>query len=332
MLTQTWSPMNRRVNRMGLGCMSFAGAYGPADKGESLATMAEALDLGVTFWDTANIYGEGASESLIGDFLAQDKSRRAKIVLGTKFAIKVTPGGGRAVDNSEPHLIESIEGSLKRLGVEHVDLYTLHRVDRAIPIEDTVGAMAKLVKAGKVGDIGLSEIAPDTLRRAAAVHPIAAVQSEYSLWSRTPELGLLQACRELGARFVAFSSVGRGAFGGRLRDVSQIPAGDFRLGMPRFEPANWARNLARIDAFVALAKDWGVAPATLANAWALAKDGNILAIPGTRSIAHLRENAAAGAFALDATRVAEVEAVFPAGSAAGDRYGVQQWGWAERFA
>ena len=332
MTIRQWGKPGKPANRAGLGCMSFGGAYGPATKRESFATMAEAIELGVDFWDTADIYGEGVSETLIGEFLAQDKTRRDKIVLATKFGNRVTPGGGRMVDNSAPYLAQCIEASLKRLRVDHVDLYYVHRLDKNIPIERTVEAMAPLVKAGKIGAIGLSEVAPDTLRRAHAVHPIAAVQSEYSLWTRTPEVGMLQTCREVGASFVAFSTVGRGAFGGALRDVTAMAEADFRRGMPRFQGDNWARNLARIDRFAALAHGWGVKPATLANAWALAKDDNILIIPGTRTPQHLRENAKAGALKLTPDQIAAIEAILPSGFAAGDRYGEKQWGSAERYA
>ena len=332
MTIRQWGKPGKPANRAGLGCMSFGGAYGPTTKRDSFDAMAAALELGVDFWDTADIYGEGVSESLIGEFLAEDKTRRDKIVLATKFGNRVTPGGGRLVDNSVAYLNECIDASLKRLGVDHVELYYVHRLDKNIPIERTVDAMAPLIKAGKIGAIGLSEMAPDTLRRAHAVHPIAAMQSEYSLWTRTPEVGMLRTCRELGASFVAFSTVGRGAFGGDVRDAEAFAENDFRRGMPRFQGGNWTRNRARIEKFAALAQSWGVKPATLANAWALAKDDNILIIPGTRTAAHLRENAAAGALKLTPDQIAAIETVLPAGFAAGDRYGEKQWGSAERYA
>ena len=331
-MIRQWGKPGKPANRAGLGCMSFGGAYGPTTKRESFEAMAAALDLGVNFWDTADIYGEGISESLIGEFLAEDKTRRDKIVLATKFGNRVTPGGGRSVDNSAAYLNECIDASLTRLRVDHVDLYYVHRLDKNIPIERTVEAMAPLIKAGKIGAIGLSEMAPDTLRRAHSVHEIAAMQSEYSLWTRTPEVGMLQTCRELGASFVAFSTVGRGAFGGQVRDTEGLAENDFRRGMPRFQSANWTRNRKRIETFAALALGWGVKPATLANAWALAKDDNILIIPGTRTAAHLRENAAAGTMKLSPEQIAAIEAALPAGFAAGDRYGEKQWGSAERYA
>ena len=227
---------------------------------------------------------------------------------------------------------ECLDASLQRLGVDRVDLYYVHRLDARIPIETTIEALAREVDKGRIAAIGLSEIAPDTLRRAHSVHPIAAVQSEYSLWTRTPELGMIQTCRELGTTFVAFSPVARGALSGLVRDVDALPEGDFRRGTPRFSGVNWTRNLARIDRFVALAADWNRSPAALAIAWVLAKGDHILAIPGTRYRRHLDENAAAAEITLTREEVAEIERVLPVGFAAGDRYTEQQWGAAERYA
>ena len=200
------------VSAVGFGAMSFGGFYGPTNEADSMRTLAGALDLGVDFWDTANVYGDGLCEQVIGKFLAEDKSRRARVTLATKFAIRRRDDGARFFDNSAAHIREALDGSRKRLGVDHIDLYYVHRVDKSIPIEDTVGELARLVKAGAIGAIGLSEVAPDTLRRAHEVHPIAAVQSEYSLWTRNPELGLIQACAELGALLVAFSPLGARLF------------------------------------------------------------------------------------------------------------------------
>ena len=327
-----WTPTGARVNPVGFGCMSIAGFYGPTNEAEALAVMARALELGVNFWDTANVYGGGLSETLIGKFLAEDRRRREQIVLATKFAIRRAPDGQRVIDNSEAHLLASLEGSLKRIGVDHIDLYYVHRLDKTIPIEVTVEVLARQVQAGKIGAIGLSEISPDTLRRASAVHPIAAVQSEYSLWTRSPELGMIQACREVDASFVAFSPVARGAFSGKLRDIDALPADDFRKGTPRFSGVNWTRNLARIDAFVALASDWGWNPAALAIAWVIAQGEHIFTIPGTRYISHIEENALAAKTPLTAVQVAAIERVLPVGFAAGDRYTEQQWGAIERYA
>jgi aryl-alcohol dehydrogenase-like predicted oxidoreductase len=242
------------VSAVGFGCMSFGGFYGPTNEAESMQTLARALELGVDFWDTANVYGDGLCEQIIGKFLAEDKSRRARVTLATKFAIRRRDDGARFFDNSAAHIRHALDDSRKRLGVDHIDLYYVHRIDKSIPIEDTVGELARLVEAGAIGAIGLSEIAPDTLRRAHDVHPIAAVQSEYSLWTRNPELGLLQACAELGAILIAFSPLGRGYLSGLLQDVGSFGEKDFRQANPRFQGVNWRRNRDRLDAFLALAK------------------------------------------------------------------------------
>jgi aryl-alcohol dehydrogenase-like predicted oxidoreductase len=313
------------VSAVGFGCMSFGGFYGPTSESETMRALARALELGVDFWDTANVYGEGVSEKLIGKFLAEDRSRRSRVTLATKFAIRREPDGRRVFDNSPEHIRASLEGSLRRLGVDAVDLYYVHRVDRRIPIEDTVGELARRVEAGTIRAIGLSEVAPDTVRRASAVHPIAAVQSEYSLWTRNPELGLLQTCAEAGAIMVAFSPVGRGYFGGLLQEVETFGEGDFRHANPRFQGLNWRRNRDRLPPYLALARSWGVKPATLAVAWTLAKAPHVVTIPGTRNADHLEECAAAADFSLDAGRLAELERLLPVGFAAGERYSDQQW-------
>ena len=243
-----------------------AGFYGPTSEADTMRALARSLELGADFWDTANVYGDGVCESLIGKFLAEDPSRRSKVTLATKFAIRRREDSVRFFDNSAAHMREALHGSLKRLGVDHIDLYYVHRVDKSIPIEDTVGELARLVKAGRIGAIGLSEAAPDTLRRAHAVHPIAAVQSEYSLWTRNPELGLIQACAEAGAILVAFSPLGRGYFSGLLQDVETFGDKDFRHSNPRFQGLNWQRNRERLNAYLKLAASWGVKPATLAIA------------------------------------------------------------------
>jgi aryl-alcohol dehydrogenase-like predicted oxidoreductase len=313
------------VSAVGFGCMSFGGFYGPTTEGETMRALAGALDVGVDFWDTANVYGEGVSETMIGKFLAEDGSRRARITLATKFGIHREPDGKRVFDNSPGHIRDSLEGSLRRLGAERIDLYYVHRIDRRIPIEDTVGELARHVDAGTIGAIGLSEIAPDTLRRAAAVHPIAAVQSEYSLWTRNPELGLIQACAEAGAILVAFSPLGRAFLTGRLQEVDEFAEGDFRRINPRFQDLNWRRNRDRLGPYLELARSWGVKPATLAIAWTLARGPHVVPIPGTRSAGHLGECAAAADLALDAAQVTEIERVLPVGFAAGERYSDAQW-------
>jgi aryl-alcohol dehydrogenase-like predicted oxidoreductase len=305
--------------------MSFGGFYGATNEGESLRTLAGALDLGVDFWDTANVYGDGLCEQVIGKFLAEDKSRRRRVTLATKFAIRRRDDGARFFDNSAAHIREALDGSRKRLGVDYVDLYYVHRVDKSIPIEETVGELARLVKAGEIGAIGLSEIAPDTLRRAHAVHPIAAVQSEYSLWTRNPELGLVQACAELRALLVAFSPLGRGYLSGLLQTVETFAEKDFRHANPRFQGLNWRSNRERLQAFLALANSWGVKPATLAIAWTLAKASHVVPIPGTRATDHLEECAAAAKIDLTGAQLAEIEQALPLGYAAGERYSEQQW-------
>ncbi len=319
------------VHPVGLGCMSLSGFYGPSSEAEAMRLLAAALDLGVDFFDTANVYGNGISEQRIGKLLAEDRCRRAKITLATKFAISRTPEGGRFVDNSEAHMREALDASLSRLGVDCIDLYYVHRLDPRFPIEDTVGALARQVEAGKIRAIGLSEMAPDTLRRACAVHPIAAMQSEYSLWTRGPEVGLLQACAELGVSLVAFSPVARGAFSGKLRDIGALADGDFRKTSPRFIGLNWTRNLARIDAYVELANSFGRDPCELALAWTLAQGGQVLAIPGTRYTENLAHNARAAEKPLTAEEAAALDRLLPCGWAAGDRYTDAQWKNIERY-
>ena len=305
--------------------MSFGGFYGPTNEADLMQALGRALELGVDFWDTANVYGDGLCEQVIGKFLAEDKSRRARVTLATKFAIRRRDDGARFFDNSAAHIREALDGSRKRLGVDHIDLYYVHRVDKSIPIEDTVGELARLVKAGAIGAIGLSEVAPDTLRRAHEVHPIAAVQSEYSLWTRGPELGLIQACAELGAILVAFSPLARGYLSGLLQDVESFGEKDFRHANPRFEGINWRRNRDRLNAFAALAQSWGLKPATLAIAWTLAKAEHVVPIPGTRAADHLEECAAAAKIDLTEAQLLEIERALPLGFAAGERYSESQW-------
>ena len=313
------------VSAVGFGAMSFGGFYGPTNEAESMRTLARALELGVDFWDTANVYGDGLCERVIGKFLAEDKSRRGRVTLATKFAIRRREDGSRFFDNSPAHIREALDSSRKRLGVDHIDLYYVHRVDKSIPIEDTVGELARLVKAGAIGAIGLSEVAPDTLRRAHDVHPIAAVQSEYSLWTRGPELGLLQACAESGAILVAFSPLARGYLSGLMQNVETFAERDFRHANPRFHGLNWRRNRDRLGPFLALAKSWGLKPATLAIAWTFAKTPHIVPIPGTRAAEHLEDCAAAAEIDLTDAQLAEIERALPVGFAAGERYSEQQW-------
>jgi aryl-alcohol dehydrogenase-like predicted oxidoreductase len=319
------------VSAVGFGCMSFGGFYGPTSETDSMRAMARSLELGVDFWDTANVYGDGHCESIMGKFLAEDPERRGRVTLATKFAIRRRDDGARFFDNSATHIREALEGSLKRLGVDRIDLYYVHRVDKSIPIEDTIGELARFVKKGTIGAIGLSEVAPDTLRRAHAIHPIAAVQSEYSLWTRNAELGLIQACSEAGALLVAFSPVGRGYLSGLLQDVETFAEGDFRRANPRFQGLNWGRNRDRLEPFLALADAWGVKPATLALAWTLAKAPNVVPIPGTRTAGHLEECAAAADLELTNDQLADIELALPAGYAAGERYSESQWVGIEKY-
>jgi aryl-alcohol dehydrogenase-like predicted oxidoreductase len=322
---------NTKVHPVGLGCMSLSGFYGPSSDDEAQRLLAAALDLGVNFLDTANAYGLGVSETRIGKFLAEDRSRRARVTLATKFGISRNAEGKRFIDNSESHMIDALDGSLKRLGVDHVDLYYVHRLDPRFPIEETVGALARQVEKGKIGAIGLSEMAPDTLRRACAVAPVAAMQSEYSLWTRGPELGMLQACRELGVAFVAFSPVARGALSGKVRDIEALEPSDFRRGSPRFSGLNWKRNLARIDAYLELAISFGRDPCELALAWVLAQDPHVLAIPGTRYPENLAADISAAEKPLTATEAEALARVLSVGWAAGDRYTDAQWNNIERY-
>ena len=305
-----------RVSALGLGCMGMSQAYGAADRGESERTLHRALDLGVTFFDTADAYGMGHNEELLGQTLG---SQRDRYVLATKFGIVRTAGGGRGVNGRPEYVRAACEASLRRLGTDTIDLYYLHRRDPATPIEDTVGAMAELVAAGKVRHLGLSEVSGATLRRACAVHPIAAVQSEYSLWTRDPEASVLPACRELGVGFVPFSPLGRAMLTGALAPAT-LADDDMRRGMPRFQGDNFARNRALVDAFAAIAAAQGCRPSQLALAWVLAQGADLAPIPGTKRIAYLEENLAAAQVVLSDAVRAQLDALFAADNVAGARY------------
>jgi Predicted oxidoreductases (related to aryl-alcohol dehydrogenases) len=307
-----------QVSALGLGCMGMSEFYGPADEAQSLATLERALDLGVTHFDTADMYGSGHNEILLGRFL---KDRRDKVVLATKFGIVREPGRSvRAIDTSPAYVRQACEASLRRLGVETIDLYYAHRRNPDIPVEDTVGAMADLVRQGKVRALGLSEVSAATLRRAHAVHPIAAVQSEYSLWTRDPEAEVLPACRELGVGFVAYSPLGRGMLTGAISRPEDLAEDDFRRLSPRFQAGNLAVNLRLVDKVRELAAARGATPGQVALAWLLAQGPDILPIPGTKRIAYLEDNAAAAALALPAEDMAFLAGALPPGAAAGDRY------------
>ena len=316
----------RKVGAVGLGCMSFGGFYGPTTEAESLECLAAAIDCGIDHLDTAERYGGGLSEEIVGKFLAQSG---ADVSLATKGGIYMKPE--RHFDNAESTLRASLEGSLKRLGVDHVDLYYVHRREQARPIEEVAGTMARFIEEGKIGAYGLSEIAPSTLRRAHAVHPVAAVQNEYSAWTRQPELGLIQTCAELGVTFVAFSPLARGMFGETAPDPAAFANGDFRRNNPRFVAPNFAANVAAIEPFKAFARARGWSTAATALAWTLDRGEHILPIPGTRTAAHLREFAAARDIAFTDADRAEIARLLPVGFAHGDRYSDAQNVGVERY-
>jgi aryl-alcohol dehydrogenase-like predicted oxidoreductase len=307
------------VSDMGLGCMGMSAFYGTGDEGEAIRTIHRAIELGCTFLDTAEMYGPHKNEELVGKAL---KDRRDEVVLATKFGIRSEPTQEepmrRVIDGSPENVRRSIEGSLRRLGTDHVDLYYQHRIDPETPIEETVGALGELVKEGKILHIGLSEAAPDTIRRAHATHPITAVQSEYSLWSRDIEPEVLPTLRELGIGLVAYSPIGRGFLAGRFTDPSELDEGDFRRHGPRFTGDNLKHNQQLAAKIRELASEKGCAPGQLALAWVLAQGEDIVPIPGTKRVSYLEENWGAIGVELGDDDLARIEAELP--HAAGERY------------
>ncbi|OFV99221.1 MAG: aldo/keto reductase [Acidobacteria bacterium RIFCSPLOWO2_12_FULL_54_10] len=307
-----------KVSAMGLGCMGMSEFYGPTDERVSIATIHRSLDMGITFLDTADMYGMGHNEELVGKAI---RDRRQEVILATKFgSVRGNDGVFLGINGKPDYICKACDASLQRLGVNVIDLYYQHRVDPDTPIEESVGAMAELVRSGKVRYLGLSEASADNIRRANSIHPIAALQSEYSLWTRDPEKKILSTCRELGIGFVAYSPLGRGFLTSRFQKPEDVPSDDWRRKMPRFEPDNFARNLELLKRIESIALEKRVKTSQLALAWVLAKGSDIVPIPGTKRISYLEENAAALEISLTPEEIACLENAAPMGITAGERY------------
>ncbi|HTW89251.1 MAG TPA: aldo/keto reductase [Candidatus Binataceae bacterium] len=318
MKTRRLGKSELRVSSIGLGCMGMSWAYGAVDESEALATIDRALELGVNFFDTADVYGPFTNEQLVGKAL---KRARGQAIIATKFGNRRGPDGRPLAPNGRPEYVrEACDASLKRLGVDCIDLYYQHRVDQQTPIEETVGAMAELVRQGKVRYLGLSEASPRTIRRAHAVHPITALQTEYSLWSREPEDEILATVRELGIGFVAYSPLGRGFLTGRIATPDTLEESDFRRHAPRFQSDNFRKNLPIVNELQQMAADKGVTPGQLALAWVMAQGEDIVPIPGTKRRKYLEENVGADDVSLDAQELRRLDQIAPRGAAAGERY------------
>lgn len=318
MKTRKLGNQGLEVSELGLGCMGMSDFYGGRDEEEAIATIHHAIDHGVTFLDTADMYGPHTNEELVGKAI---KDRRDRVILATKFGIVRTAEGGFGGVNGKPEYVhQACDGSLQRLGVDVIDLYYLHRVDPNVPIEDTVGAMAELVKQGKVRYIGLSEAAPATIRRAYGVHPITALQTEYSLWTRDPEDEILPTVRELGIGFVPYSPLGRGFLSGAIKSIDDLAQDDYRRFSPRFQGENFNKNLELVEQVKAIASEKGVTASQLALAWLLAQGEDIVPIPGTKRRKYLEENIGAAEISLTQEELSRIEQVAPLGVAAGSRY------------
>lgn len=306
------------ISRLGLGCMGMSEFYGPSSDAASTKLIHQAIDRGITFFDTADMYGRGANERLVGTAL---KSQREQVVLATKFGVvRSDDPNARGINGHPDYIRQACDASLQRLGVDYIDLYYQHRIDPTVPIEDSIGAMKDLVEEGKVKAIGICEASPKTIRRAHAIHPLSALQSEYSLWTRDPEKETLSTCRELGITFVAYSPLGRGFLSGKIQDTDQLDTSDFRRTNPRFQGENFDRNRALLSAFTDIASKLSIQPAQLALAWVLSQRKDIVAIPGTRRLQYLKQNISSLDIELDRSTIAELDHLFPIGSASGDRY------------